>query len=45
VKAYNAEPVDPYYYKDEAMTDETIIASCEMDFFGYYEATARFELK
>jgi len=27
------------------MTDETIIASCEMDFFGYYEAAARFELK
>ena len=45
VKAYNAEPVDAYYYKDEANVDETIIASCEFDFQGFQKADGRIELK
>jgi len=45
VKAYNAEPVDPYYFKDEAVTKETIIASCEFDFQGHSKSTGRMEFK
>ena len=45
VKAYNVEPVDPYYLSGEDKADETIVASCEFDFLGYSMSSGRLELR